>query len=366
MQSDAKTQNSTTAQSNAKALSNAKSPNKAKPQDNSTPGKTSPAKAQNDAKMPKNAKVQNGGTPTQTSSSKARKNAMLLMVACAILWSSGGILIKLISWSPLLIAGARSMIAAFVLGIYMIYQKVPIHICKYSIGAGIGLCGCCTFFVVANKFTTAANAIVLQYAAPIFILLMTAFIFKQKLHKKEIIVVAITMAGIVLFFFDQLSPGNIAGNLFAILAGIFMALMFVMVGQGGDNDSIRITGILLAHCLSAVINIPTGIIGTASVTGTEILYIIILGIFQLGIPYVLYAIASKDCSPLACSLIGMLEPLLNPVWVAIFVGEIPGMFALAGAAIIIGIVTWWCITDSQGNQDSSGGKGLQDGQDYQS
>ena len=326
----------------------------------------SPAKAQNDAKMPKNAKVQTGGTPTQTSSSNARKNAMLLMVACAILWSSGGILIKLISWSPLLIAGARSMIAAFVLGTYMIYQKVPIYICKYSIGAGIGLCGCCTFFVVANKFTTAANANVLQYAAPIFILLMTAFIFKQKLHKKEIIVVAITMAGIVLFFFDQLSPGNIAGNLFAILAGIFMALMFVMVGQGGDNDSIRMTGILLAHCLSAVINIPTGIIGTASVTGTEILYIIILGIFQLGIPYVLYAIASKDCSPLACSLIGMLEPLLNPVWVAIFVGEIPGMFALAGAAIIIGIVTWWCITDSQGNQDSFGGKGLQDGQDYQS
>lgn len=308
------------------------------------------------AKVPNDIKIQPGGTSGQASASKAKKNAMLLMVICAVLWSSGGILIKLISWSPLLIAGARSMIAAVVLSIYMIHQKVSINICRYSIGAGIGLCGCCTFFVVANKFTTAANAIVLQYTAPIFILLMTAFILKEKLHKREIIVVTITMAGIVLFFFDQLSPGNIVGNLFAILAGIFLALMFVMVGQGGDNDSIRMTGILLAHCLSAVINIPIGIIGTASVASIEILYIIILGIFQLGIPYVLYAIASKDCSPLACSLIGMLEPLLNPVWVAIFVREIPGMFALSGAVIIVGIVTWWCITDSRNGQSRQNGQ----------
>lgn len=317
------------------------------PKNTETPCKT---------KVPNDIKIQPGGTSGQASASKAKKNAMLLMVICAVLWSSGGILIKLISWSPLLIAGARSMIAAVVLSIYMIHQKVSINICRYSIGAGIGLCGCCTFFVVANKFTTAANAIVLQYTAPIFILLMTAFILKEKLHKREIIVVTITMAGIVLFFFDQLSPGNIVGNLFAILAGIFLALMFVMVGQGGDNDSIRMTGILLAHCLSAVINIPIGIIGTASVASIEILYIIILGIFQLGIPYVLYAIASKDCSPLACSLIGMLEPLLNPVWVAIFVREIPGMFALSGAVIIVGIVTWWCITDSRNGQSRQNGQ----------
>lgn len=349
MQDDVKMQNRIAAQGGTKTQNTAKLPSK--------------PKSINDAKMP------NSDVPTQTSSGKAKKNAMLLMVICAILWSSGGILIKLISWSPLLIAGARSIIAAIVLGMYMIYKKVSINICKYSIGAGIGLCGCCTFFVVANKFTTAANAIVLQYAAPIFILLMTAFLLKEKLHKREIIVVAITMAGIVLFFFDQLSPGNIVGNLFAILAGIFLALMFVMVGQGGDNDSIRMTGILLAHCLSAIINIPAGIIGTASVTGTEILYIIILGIFQLGIPYVLYAIASKDCSPLACSLIGMLEPLLNPVWVAIFVGEIPGMFALVGAVIIIGVVTWWCIMDSkedkekEENKEEKGGRKKEKGEE---
>lgn len=276
-----------------------------------------------------------------------KKKAMLMMALCAIMWSIGGIFIKLISWSPFLIAGARSLISAMVLGIFMIYSRTPVKFCRYSLGAGIGLSASCIFFVMANKLTAAANAVVLQYSAPIFILLISALIFKQRLHKKEVIVVAITMVGIVLFFLDQLSPGNIIGNIFGILAGIFLALMFVMVGKGGEDSSIRMSGILFAHLITALIGCPVGIIGTVSASGNEIFYIIILGVFQLGIPYVLYAIASRDCPPLACSLIGMLEPLFNPVWVAIFIGEMPGLFALFGATIIIGVVTWWCIDESQ-------------------
>ena len=165
------------------------------------------------------------------------------------------------------------------------------------------------------------------------------------------------MIGMVLFFFDQLSPGNVVGNLLGILAGVFLALMFVMVGAGGDDDPTRMSGILIAHAMTVVIGIPLGIAGSAGAItteglgpgvqmaplGLEILYVVILGVFQLGIPYVLYAIASKDCPPLACSLIGMLEPLLNPVWVAIFIGEMPGIYALIGACVIIATVTWWCI-----------------------
>lgn len=282
-----------------------------------------------------------------TTNINAKRNAMLLMALCGVMWSLGGIFIKLISWSPLLIAGIRSIISAMILGGYMWYKKVPIKICKYSIGAGVGLSGSCICFVIANKLTTAANAIVLQYAAPVFILIISAVFLKQKLHKKEVIVVAITMIGIVLFFFDQLSPGSMLGNMFGILAGITLAVMLVMTGLGGKDDSIRMTGILIAHCLTSVIGTPIGLMGTDGTTGIEILYIIILGIFQLGIPYVLFAIATRDCPPLAASLIAMLEPLLNPVWVAIFVGEMPGVFALAGAVIIIATVTWWCITDTK-------------------
>ena len=160
-----------------------------------------------------------------------RRRSMLMMAVCAVMWSLGGIFIKLISWSPLLIAGSRSLIAAGILGLYMFMTKTPVKFCRYSVGAGIGLSFSCIFFVMANKLTTAANAIVLQYAAPVFILLMTAFIFKQKLKKKEIAVVAVTMAGIVLFFLDQLSPGNVLGNIFGILAGVFLALMFVKIGR---------------------------------------------------------------------------------------------------------------------------------------
>lgn len=278
---------------------------------------------------------------------RRKRKAMIMMAICGIMWSTGGIFIKLISWSPLLISGSRSLISAAVLGLYMIYTKTPVKLCRYSAGAAVGLAGCCTFFVIANKFTTAANAIVLQYTSPVFILIISAIFLKQKMHKKEILTVIITMLGIFLFFIDQLSPGNIIGNLFGILSGVFMAMMFVMTGQGRDDDSVRMSGILFAHCLSALIGIPAGLMTTASISGNEILFIIILGVFQLGVPYVLYAIASRDCPPLACSLIAMLEPLFNPVWVAIFVGEIPGIFALTGGAMIIAVVTWWCIDDSK-------------------
>lgn len=293
-------------------------------------------------------------TDSSTSSTgKRRGRAMLIMAVCALMWSIGGIFIKLISWSPLLIAGTRSLIAAAIIGLYMLVTKTPFKLRGYSVGAGIGLSCSCMFFVMANKLTTAANAIVLQYAAPVFILIMTSLIFKQKLHRKEIITVAITMAGIILFFFDQLSPGNIIGNIFGILAGVFLALMFVMTGQARNDDSIRMSGILIAHCLTAIVGIPLGIPGTSSVNGEEIFFLIILGVFQLGIPYVLYAIASGDCPPLACSLIGMLEPLFNPVWVALFIGEMPGGFALAGSLIIICAVTWWCINESRSAPEDS-------------
>ncbi|MDO4393088.1 MAG: DMT family transporter [Bacillota bacterium] len=276
-----------------------------------------------------------------------KQKAMLLMVITAIMWSIGGIFIKLISWNPLMIAGTRSLISASILGGYMLYKRIPFKLCKASLGAGIGLSASAIFFVIANKLTTAANAIVLQYSAPVFILILSAVFLHKRLKRREITTVAITMCGIVLFFFDQLSPGNILGNILGVLAGVFLALMFVSMGEGGKDDSIRMSGILMAHLIAAIIGMPIGSLLTTSVTGKEILYVVILGVFQLGIPYVLYAIASRDCPPLACSLIGMLEPLFNPVWVAIFIGEMPGTFALIGGAVIIATVGWWCIVDSR-------------------
>ena len=159
-------------------------------------------------------------------------------------------------------------------------------------------------------------------------------------------------AGILLFFLDQLSPGNIAGNFLGILAGLFLSIMFVLIGLAGNNDSIRMSGILLPDIFTALIGIPVGASFTASISTREICLILILGIFQLGIPYIFYAIAAKDCSPLACSLIGMLEPLLNPVWVFLLDGEAPGPFALAGAAIVIAAVACWCVIENRNQRIS--------------
>ncbi len=274
---------------------------------------------------------------------KRKNRAMLLMVITAAMWSLGGIFIKLISWSPFLIAGIRSGISGSIMATYMAATHTRFKLNKYSVLAGVGLAFSATLFTIANKLTTAANAIVLQYTAPIFILIISALFFKQKMQKQDVLVVCITMGGMVLFFLDQLSPGNMLGNVFGILAGIFLAQMFVMVGRGGDDDATRMSGIMIAHVLTLLIGLPIGIPQTTEIAAIEIVYVIILGVFQLGIPYVLYGIASRDCPPLACSLIGMLEPLLNPVWVAIFIGEVPGPFALVGAVIIIATVSWWCV-----------------------
>lgn len=281
---------------------------------------------------------------TEQLTDRKRKNrAMLLMVTTAAMWSLGGIFIKLISWNPFLIAGVRSGISGSIMALYMAATHTRFKLNRYSLLAGMGLGCSATLFTIANKLTTAANAIVLQYTAPIFILLISAIFFKEKMQKQDILVVCITMGGMVLFFLDQLSPGNLLGNVLGILAGVTLGQMFVMVGRGGDDDATRMSGILIAHMITLMIGVPVGLPQTEEVAAIEILYVIILGVFQLGIPYVLYGIASRDCPPLACSLIGMLEPLLNPVWVAIFIGEVPGPFALAGAVIIIATVTWWCI-----------------------
>lgn len=269
------------------------------------------------------------------------------MALCACLWSISGIFIKWISWSPSLIAGGRSLISAAVLGLFMTVSRIRIQVCRSSLCAGISLGVSFLCFVSANKLTTAANAIVLQYTSPIFILIISALFLHQQIKKREAAVVCAAAAGILLFFLDQLSPGNIAGNFLGILAGFFLSIMFVLIGLAGNNDSIRMSGILFAHIFTALVGIPVGAVFTASISTREICLILILGIFQLGIPYILYAIAAKDCSPLACSLIGMLEPLLNPVWVFLLDGEALGPFALAGAAIVIAAVACWCVIENR-------------------
>lgn len=267
------------------------------------------------------------------------------MTICGILWSVGGVLIKFIDWNPLLIAGLRSVFSGSFLFMYMKFNKIKITIYRNSLIAGLSLGLMAISFVVSNKLTTAANAIVLQYTSPIFIIILSVIIFKEKFGSLEVKVVAISIVGMILFFFDKLSLGNMLGNMVAIFSGICMASTFIFTGRKENDDSTRLSGILFANIFIVCVGFISLLILKLPpvVYPREVMSVAVMGIVQLGVPYVFYTKASKVCSALSCSLIGMLEPILNPVWVAIFAHEVPGIYAFIGAVVILSTVTIYCI-----------------------
>lgn len=263
------------------------------------------------------------------------------MASCAGLWSIAGIFIKLIPWNALVIAGARSLIAAVVIAAFLRVTGRKWKVNRFSLLGGLFLSGTYLAFVAANKLTTAANAIALQFTAPVFIMVISALVFRQRFHKADFLAVAVTVFGISMFFFDRLGAGSLFGNCLGLFSGLFMAGMYVTTGRA-DEDS-RMSGILFGQLFTAIVGLPMIFVYDTPVTSVAVLSILALGVVQLGIPYLFYGLAVKNCPPLACSLIGAIEPLLNPVWVFLFSGEVPGALALFGGVLVIGAVTGWCV-----------------------
>lgn len=272
----------------------------------------------------------------------SKKNkAIIQMIVCSVLWSIAGIVIKQINCSAVVITGFRSLFSAITVIAFMKLTGLKFTFSRRVIPTAV--CMCITFFcfVGANKLTTAANAIVLQFTSPVFVMLISAVIYKTKFKPSDIAAVALTLFGISLFFFDQLDSGSMLGNIVAILAGFFMAGIFVFGGNSSRAE--RMTGTLIGHIMAAVIGISFLPFTQNVIDGKAVIGFVILGVFQLGIPYILVALALSNCPPLACNLIGVIEPLLNPVWVFIFNGERPGKNAFIGAVIILVSITVWCI-----------------------
>lgn len=269
------------------------------------------------------------------------KNAMLKMLVCACLWSIAGIIIKLVDMNPFVIAGLRSGFAAVTVFVFMKFTSRSVIVNRNVIFSAVFLCFTFMAFVTANKLTTAANAIVLQFTSPIFVMITEAVMLKKKPGTFDMLTVAVTLGGISLFFVDSLGSGRIAGDIVAVLAGLSLGLMFFFVGESQGDE--KISGILFGQLFTAVLGIPFLFFTESTINISSVAWMAVLGIFQLGIPYILLAEASKYCPPLACSLISVAEPLLNPVWVALFYGEIPGVFAFIGGAVVIAAVTVWCI-----------------------
>lgn len=281
---------------------------------------------------------------------KKENLAIAEMLICATLWSIAGIFMKLLPWNGFAVASLRSLIAGLTIAAYILIRGKRIIINRRTLVTGVFTACVYTCFAVANKLTTAANAIVLQFTSPVFIVIFSALILKKRIRRSDALVVSFTLLGIALFFFDQLRPGYILGNFVAIAAGMFMAGMFMAVGELEGEQ--RFSGILIGQTLTFLVGLPFVIATRPEFTAVTTLSILILGVFQLGISYILYVESSKYCPPLACCLLGAAEPLLNPVWVLIFDGERPGVFALIGGVIVVVSITLWCVFGQEKPEES--------------
>lgn len=257
------------------------------------------------------------------------KRGNLYILMTAILWSTGGILIKFVSGNAIAINGARSLVAFLFFCIYR--RQIRIRRNKVIWAAAICLMLTNTLFVFANQLTTAANAIVLQYMAPFFVLLYDC-IYRKKLPKKQQVgIILAAFLGMVLFFFDQLDGGKLAGNFLAVFAGVCFAGVFFfnsLPDSSGEDAS------MLGCLLSAVIAIP--LYGDfLPIDNKSLAAVLLLGIFQVGLAYVLFSKGSKLTTAVNASIISLLEALLNPLWVFLFSGEKISRYALMGGCIIL-------------------------------
>jgi len=260
------------------------------------------------------------------------RSAILLLLTTATLWSLGGVLIKSIDWPSMAKAGGRSAIASVILWMWLGRPQFAWR--PGQIGAAIAYAATVTFFVIANDRTTAANSIFLQYTGPIYVALLSPWLLGERIRRLDWMCIALALAGIALFFGDQFSPRGLSGILFALGSGLGFGTMVVLLRM--ERDASPGSALLLGNLLTAAIGLPFAIGHPLPASQAGVLAI--LGVVQLGIPYILYSIAIRRVTALEAVLIPMLEPILNPLWVALAHGERPGPWSLLGGALVLGAV----------------------------
>lgn len=260
---------------------------------------------------------------------ETRSRAVLFLIVAAVLWSSGGLLIKLVAWNPLAIAGARSAIAALV--ILAFRRRMRFKWSFVQLGGAICYAATVILFVVATKWTTAANAILLQYTAPIYVALLSYWLLRERITRLDLMAIAAALGGMVLFFLDDLSGGGIAGNIIAILSGVAFAGTALFLRK--QKDASPIDSVFLGNIVAFLIGFPFMLQSMPSAASW--LGLMLLGVFQLGCSYILYAEAMKSVTAFEGILIPIIEPVLNPIWVFLFLRETPGKWALLGGAIVL-------------------------------
>jgi len=259
------------------------------------------------------------------------RKGSLCLIAASVFWSLGGVCIKFIPWTAMSIISLRAALAAVVFAIFR--KSLKVKLTKGNCLAAACLSGTTILFVFANQLTTAAAVILLQFTSPVWILLVHFIFYRKRPTLSEALAVVFTLVGMTLFFGDELGEGHLLGNLLAIGSGLTFAGV-ILFNKRSDADPQH--SIMLGFYFNTFFWLPF-VFMDKGITADPLPWalIVLLGVVQVGLAYVFFSIGIRSTPALLACLITALEPVLNPLWVAIFTPERPGRLALLGGAVIL-------------------------------
>ncbi len=275
---------------------------------------------------------------SQASGGAHDASPLFLVLAAAILWSTGGLFIKWTQLSAFELTFGRSLLAALVVAYFTRHEGFRLN--GMTILTSLLYAGLLLLFVVATKLTTAANAIFLQYTAPIYVLLLEPLFYKEKFRRADLLTVVVCIAGMSLFFIGKLRPQDVSGNLAALASGLCFAFYILLLRHPHSQRVNRASSVIYGNLLLVIFTAPAGIAALEQMTFRDTGSVLYLGVFQIGVAYTFFTLGmARGVRSLDASIVGYIEPVLNPLWVFIFLGERPTDWALVGGAIIIAAVT---------------------------
>lgn len=271
---------------------------------------------------------------------------LLFVLAAALLWSTGGLFIKWTSLSGLELSFCRSFFAAITVAIVTRREGFGLNRIT-AIASGL-YAVLLILFVMATKQTTAANAIFLQYTAPVYLLILEPLIYKEKFRLRDLVTVVVCVGGMALFFVGQLRPQDVTGNLFALGSGLCFAMYFLCLRHPKAREVNRASSVIYGNILAVILTAPWGLAAIPQLNLHDTLSATYLGVVQLGIAYILFTVAmARGVRSLDAAIICYIEPVLNPVWVFLMLGEQPSRWALLGGTIIVAAVIIHMLLDAR-------------------
>jgi drug/metabolite transporter, DME family len=264
---------------------------------------------------------------------------LLLVLAAAVIWSTGGLFIKWTSLSGLELSFGRSLLAAITVALFTRREGFGVN--AVTVLASLLYAALLLLFVLATKATTAANAIFLQYTAPVYVLILEPLLYKEKFHRRDLITVVACIAGMSLFFVGKLRPQDVTGNMLALASGVCFAFYFLLLRHSSARQVNRASSVIYGNLLVVLIAAPAGLAALSHLTLADGLSVLYLGVVQIGIAYTLFTLGmAQGIRSLDAGIVGYIEPVLNPIWVFLVLGERPSGWALIGGIIIVSAVVW--------------------------